>query len=271
MALPKRGLALLLGLVSTGSARADVEGRVVEYRQGDTVLEGFLAYDTKGPARKPGVLVVHDWTGVGPYVKRRAEQLAAMGYVAFAADIYGKGVRPKDPKEASATASLYRKDRLLLRARVVAALDELRRQPNVIPGQIAAIGFCFGGTTVLELARSGADVVGVVSFHGGLDSPTPADGKNIKGKVLLLHGADDPFVPDAQVKALEDELRGAGVDWQLVKYGGAVHSFTIPDAGSDNSKGAAYNASADRRSWRAMEDFFAEVFVAGGKPPPRPP
>jgi len=264
MALAKRSMALILGLVSSGPARAEVQGRTVDYKQGETVLEGFLAYDSQGPAKRPGVLIVHDWTGVGPYVKKRAEQLARMGYVAFAADIYGKGVRPASPKEAAATAGIYRKDRQLLRARVVAALAELRKQPNVLPDQIAAIGFCFGGTTVLELARAGADVVGVVSFHGGLDSPTPADGKNIKAKVLLLHGADDPFVPDAQVKALEDELRGGGVDWQLVKYGGAVHSFTIPDAGSDNSKGAAYNASAERRSWKAMEDFFAEVFVGRG-------
>ena len=261
MTVVQRGVVLAVGLFSSAGARAEVRTRVVEYRQGDTVLEGFLAYDDKGPPRKPGVLIVHDWTGVGPYVKRRAEQLAQMGYVAFAADVYGKGVRPAGPKEAAAAAGPLRADRKLLRARVLASLDELRRQPNVLPGQIAAIGYCFGGTTVLELARSGADVAGVVSFHGGLDSPTPADGKNIKAKVLVLHGADDPYVPEAQVKALEDELRGGGVDWQLVKYSGAVHSFTNPEAGNDNSKGAAYNAAADRRSWKAMEDFFAEIFA----------
>jgi dienelactone hydrolase len=233
----------------------------VEYKQGDTVLEGFLAYESGGPARKPGVLVVHDWLGVSDDTRKRAEQLARMGYVAFAADVYGKGVRPANGKEAAPLAGKYKADRNLLRARVMAGFDELARQPNVEPDRIAAIGYCFGGTTVLELARAGAKVVGVVSFHGGLDSPTPADGKNIKGKVLALHGADDPFVSKADLEAFEQELRAAGVDWQLVKYGGAVHSFTIVGAGNDNSKGAAYNATADRRSWKAMEAFFAEIFA----------
>jgi dienelactone hydrolase len=240
-------------------ARAEIVTRTVEYRAGDTVLEGLLSYDTAGPARKPGVLVIHDWMGVGPNVRRRAEQLAALGYVAFGADVYGKGVRPASAKEAAALAGKYKSDRALLRSRVAAALAELRRQPNVLASRVAAIGYCFGGTAALELARSGADVAGVVTFHGGLDSPTPADARAIKAKILVLHGADDPFVPPAQVQAFEDEMRGGGVDWQLVLYSGAVHSFTIPDAGNDNSKGAAYNAAADRRSWEAMKSFFAEV------------
>ena len=255
-------VAAALGLLVT-TARAEIVTKVVEYKQGDTVLEGFLAYESGGPARKPGVLVVHDWLGVSADTRKRAEQLARMGYVAFAADIYGKGVRPATGKEAGPLAGKYKADRKLLRERVVAGFDELARQPNVDPDRIAAIGYCFGGTTVLELARAGAKVVGVVSFHGGLDSPTPADGKNIKGKVLALHGADDPFVSEADLKAFEQELRSNGVDWQLVKYGGAVHSFTIVGAGNDNSKGAAYNAKADRRSWKAMEDFFAEIFAKG--------
>lgn len=255
-------VAAALGLLVT-TARAEIVTRTVEYKQGDTVLEGFLAYEAGGPARKPGVLVVHDWLGVSADTRKRAEQLARMGFVAFAADVYGKGVRPASGKEAAPLAGKYKADRALLRARVMAGFDELARQPNVDPARIAAIGYCFGGTTVLELARAGAKVVGVVSFHGGLDSPNPADGKNIKGKVLALHGADDPFVSEADLKAFEQELRSNGVDWQLVKYGGAVHSFTIVGAGNDNSKGAAYNAAADRRSWKAMEDFFAEIFAKG--------
>lgn len=246
--------------LSAATARGEVVTRNVEYRQGETVLEGYLAYDNQGATRKPGVLVVHEWTGLGPYVKSRAEQLARLGYAAFAADIYGKGVRPSNPKDASATSSKYKADRPLLRARVLAGLAELRRQPNVLESKVAAIGYCFGGTTVLELGRAGGDVVGIVSFHGGLDSPTPADAKNIKGKVLALTGADDPNVPESQVKAFEEEMRAGGVDWQLVKYGGAVHSFTNPEAGNDPSKGAAYNASADRRSWQAMKSFLDEVF-----------
>jgi dienelactone hydrolase len=249
-----------LALLFSMQASAEIKTRTIEYRQGDTVLEGFLAYDTAGPARKPGVLIVHEWTGLGPYVKSRAEQLARLGYVAFAADIYGKGVRPNNPKDAGATAAIYKNDRTLLRERVNAGLEELRRQQGIDSGRIAAIGYCFGGTTVLELARSGADVKGIVSFHGGLDTPSPQDAKNIRSKVLALHGADDPYVPAEQVKAFEDEMRGGNVDWQLVKYSKAVHSFTNPDAGNDNSKGAAYNAEADRRSWEEMKSFFKEIF-----------
>lgn len=254
-------VAAALGLFTMSTARAEIVTRTVEYKQGETVLEGVLAYDTAGPARKPGVLVVPDWMGVTATTRKKVEQLAAMGYVAFAADVYGKGVRPASGKEAGPLAGSYKKDRPLLRARVVAGFDELARQPNVEKDRIAAIGYCFGGTTAIELARAGAGVVAVVSFHGGLDSPTPADGKNIKGKILALHGADDPFVPAADLAAFEQEMRANGVDWQLVKYGGSVHSFTNPAAGNDNSKGNAYNASADRRSWKAMEDFFAEVLT----------
>lgn len=149
----------LLVVLST-AASAEVLTRTVEYRQGDTLLEGYLAYDTDGLARKPGVLIVHEWTGLGPYVKQRAEQLARLGYVAFAADIYGKGVRPDNPKDAGATASIYKNNRPLLRQRVAAGLEALRRQPGLDPARVAAIGYCFGGTTVLELARSGADLKG---------------------------------------------------------------------------------------------------------------
>jgi dienelactone hydrolase len=260
MMTPIQAAALAVLAMTATPTLAEVRTRTVEYKQGDTVLEGFLAYDTGGPARKPGVLVVHEWTGVNPYVKQRAEQLAALGYVALAVDVYGKGIRPATPQEMGKEAGKYKGDRALFRARLQAGLAELEKQPNVDPKRIAAIGYCFGGTGALELARSGAPVAGVVSFHGGLDSPAPADAKNVKGKVLVLHGADDPYVPEAQVKGFEDEMRAAGVDWVLVKYSGAVHSFTNPGAGNDNSKGAAYNASADRRSWEAMKAFLAEIF-----------
>jgi dienelactone hydrolase len=210
-------------------------------------------------------VVVHDWMGVSDDTKMRAEQLAQLGYTAFVADIYGKDVHPKDAKEAGEQAGKYKGDRALLRKRVIAALDQLKKQKTVNHSQLAVIGYCFGGTTALELARSGADIKGAVSFHGGLDSPTPADGKKIKAKVLALHGADDPYVPADQVRAFEDEMRAGGVDWELVKYSKAVHAFTVKGAGNDNSKGAAYNAEADRRSWQAMKDFFAEIFANGGK------
>jgi dienelactone hydrolase len=185
--------------------------------------------------------------------------LARLGYVAFASDIYGKGVLAKDAKEAAALAGIYLGDRKLLRARASAGLDVLRNRPEVDPKRLAAIGYCFGGTTVLELARSGADLASVVSFHGLLNTQTPGDARNINGKVLVLHGGDDPYVPMKQVEAFQEEMRNGGVDWQFVTYGGAVHRFTNPEAGNDNSKGAAYNERADRRSWEAMKDFFAET------------
>lgn len=250
-------LPLLLAMALLPAA--DLTTRTIEYTQGDAVLEGVLTFDPAGPAKRPGIVVVPNWMGVGPRARESAEKLARLGYVALVADIYGKGVRPASGKEAGVLAGKYKGDRPLLRARVNAALDLLKRQPNVDTTRLGAIGYCFGGTSALELARSGAPVLGVVSFHGGLGSPTPADARQIKGKVLALHGADDPYVPEAEVKGFEDEMRAAGVDWQLVKYSNAVHSFTDLDAGSDNSKGAAYNASADRRSWEAMKDFFAEA------------
>jgi dienelactone hydrolase len=240
-------------------ARAQVKTEVVEYRHGDVVLEGYLAYDAALSGKRPGVLVVHEWMGHNPYVRKRAEQLAGLGYVAFALDMYGKGVRAKDAKEAAALAGKYKGDRPLMRARAGAGLDVLRKQARVDPSRLAVIGYCFGGTAALELARGGADLVSAVTFHGGLDTPTPGDARNIKGKVLALHGGDDPFVPMKQVEEFQEEMRKGGVDWQFVSFGGAVHSFTNPEAGSDNSKGVAYNERADRRSWEAMKTFFAET------------
>jgi len=252
-------LAACLAAAAVPSAHAEMKTEVVEYRQGDVALEGYLAYDDSFQGKRPGILVAHEWYGHNRYVRRRAEELARLGYVAFALDMYGKGVLAKDAKEAAALSGIYKGDRALMRARAAAGLDVLRKRPEVDTARLAAIGYCFGGTTVLELARSGADLKAVVSFHGGLDTPTPADARNIKGKVLAMQGGDDPFVPAKQVEAFEDEMRKGGVDWQFITYGGAVHSFTNPDSGNDNSKGAAYNERADRRSWEAMKVFFDET------------
>jgi dienelactone hydrolase len=245
-------------LLVTASLHAAIQSKTVTYQQGDTTLEGVLVWDDAVSGPRPGVLVVHQWLGLTEYEQRRATMLAQLGYVAFCADIYGQGVRPTNTAAAGAEATKYKTDRALLRARVNAGLEQLRKSELVDPRRLAAIGYCFGGTTVLELARSGADVKGVVSFHGGLDSPAPADGRNIKGAVLVCHGADDPFEKPEDLTAFESEMRDAKVDWRLIKYGGAVHSFTQPDPGFVNP-GARYNEKADKRSWEDMKRFLAEV------------
>ncbi len=246
-------------LVCTTAVFAEVKVETIEYKSGDAVCEGYLAYDPAQAGTKPGVLIIHDWMGNGPFSKKKAEDLAALGYVAFAGDIYGKGVRPKDAGEASKQAGKFKGDRALLRARVNAALDAFKATNKVNADHIAVMGFCFGGTTALELGRSGAAIKGIVSFHGGLTNPTPADAKNIVCKTLILHGSDDPFVKPEEVAAFKKEMEDAKVPYQFVGYPGAVHGFTNPAAGSDNSKGAAYNEAADKASWTAMKEFFAEV------------
>lgn len=247
-------------LLGAAPASQELVTRTIEYKQGDVVCEGFVAYPKDAKGKLPGVLICHQWMGMGDYEKRRAEETARLGYVAFALDIYGKGVRPTEVPDAAKTATGYKNDRPLLRARALAGLEALRAVEQVDPKKLAVMGYCFGGTTALEVARSGADVAGAVSFHGDLSSPTPDDAKKIKGKVVAYHGADDPFVPAAQVTAFEEEMRKAGVDWQLVAFGGAVHSFTLKHAGNDNSKGSAYNEKADVRSWEMYKDFLAEIF-----------
>jgi dienelactone hydrolase len=231
-----------------------------EYRHDSTLCEGYWAWDDAKKGKRPGILVAHEWTGLQDYVKKRCEMLAQLGYVAFAADIFGQGVRAKSFPECEQISAPYYKDRALTRGRARAALEILQGHPEVDRAKIASIGYCFGGIVALELARSGADIAGTVSFHGQLNTPNPADAKNIKGKVLVLHGAIDPVVPPAEVAAFEKEMEDAKVDWQLVSYGGAVHTFTnwnLPTTGMP----AAYNEKADKRSWLAMQNFFAEIFA----------
>jgi len=254
---PRAFLSLLL-FVAT-ALRAEITTTAVEYTTGGVTCEGLHVVESTKAGKLPSVLIIHQWTGVSENEKMRAKMLAELGYNVFVADIYGKGVRPQPP-ESGRVAGKYKTDRKLYRERLLAGLEQLRKTPQADPTQIAAIGYCFGGTGVIELARSGAMVKGIVSFHGGLDSPAPADGKNIKGKVLALHGADDPFVPAKELAAFEQEMKDAGVDFKLVQYPGAVHAFTQKAAGNDNSKGAAYNESADKASWEEMNQFFERLF-----------
>jgi dienelactone hydrolase len=250
-------LSLLLILaVSPGYAK--VITQTVEYQDGDQALEGYLAYDDSIQGKRPGILVVHEWNGLGHYVQSRAKQLAKLGYVAFAADIYGKGIRPSTMDECKAESGKFYADRKLLRERVNAGLQQLENNQMVDTARVAAIGYCFGGTTVLELGRSGAPVAGIVSFHGGLSNPVPADDQNIKAKVLVCQGGADQFTL-GDVPAFKKSLEDAKVDYQFISYPGAVHGFTNPD-----NKGTVpnikYDADADKKSWRAMKDFFKKIF-----------
>jgi len=252
----------MTGLLVVGwlNAQAQLHTETITYQQGTTTLKGYLVYDTAITGPRPGVLVVHEWWGLNDYARSRADQLARLGYVALAVDMYGNGVTASSMEAAGALATTLKSDRPLMRERINAALTTLKAQPQADARRVAAIGYCFGGTTVLELARSGADLAGVVSFHGALDTPHPDDAKNIRCKVLAQHGADDPYVTAAQVAAFQEEMRQADVDWQLNVFGDAVHGFTNPQNGSDKAKGVAYNEKADRRSWADMQRFFAEIF-----------
>jgi dienelactone hydrolase len=249
-------MATLLLAVTAG--RAAIHTEMISYKCDDTVCEGFLAYDDAVPGKRPGVLVIHEWLGLNDYAKKRATMLAELGYVAFACDMYGKGVRGKGPEDGPKLSAPLKENRFLMRARATAGLATLRAQEKVDPTKVAAIGYCFGGTSALELARGGANLAGVVAFHAGLSTTLPAKRGQLKAKVLACHGADDPHVPSAEVQAFEDEMQKAGAAWQLITYGNAVHGFTNP-AANDKAHGVAYNAEADRDSWRAMKDFFADV------------
>jgi dienelactone hydrolase len=248
---------LLFSLLISGAAMAKIKTQKVEYKSGDLTFEGFMAYDTTYKGKLPGVMVVHNWMGVSAETESKVIELAKLGYIAFAGDIYGKGVRPSNSKEAGELATKYKSDLKLLRERANLAITELRKMSNIDSKKIFVLGYCFGGTTAIEVARSGADILGAVSFHGGL-TPSSED-KNIKGKVLVLHGAIDPYVPQKDIDGFLKGMNEAKVDYQMVAYANAVHSFTEKAAGEDNSKGAAYNELADKRSWVAMKEFLREL------------
>lgn len=250
-----RAIMFALVLLMGGNAMA---GEAAIYKDGDVTLEGYLARTDKPNA--PIVMIVHQWKGLGDYEKGRADMLAKEGYNAFAIDMYGQGVRPKDKSEAGDFSGKYKNDVPLARRRLEAALNYARDLDKVDNMRIGIIGYCFGGTMALELARSGADIKSVVSFHGGLSTPEPVKTPGvIKASINIQHGADDPHVPPAQVRAFLDEMVAAQADWVFTEYAGAVHSFTEKEAGNDPSTGAAYNEKADKRSWRAALDFLKET------------
>jgi dienelactone hydrolase len=248
-------LALVITVFGASQVQAALKTQTVVYKQGDTIMQGYLTYDDSYTGKRPGVVVFPEWWGLNEYPKMRADMLAKLGYVAFAADVYGNGLVAKDAQDAGSLATKYKGDRALMRDRAKAALATLKSQPNVDLSRVGAIGYCFGGTAALELARSGADIKSVVSFHGGLSTPTPQDARNIKAQILVLHGADDPFVSPDEVAAFEKEMKEAAVNYEVIKYPGAVHGFTNP-ANKGDLVGAKYNAEADTKSWQAMKEFF---------------
>lgn len=237
-----------------------IVSNTVDYLDGETLLEGFFAYDEAIEGARPVVLIHHAWGGRDEFVAGKAVKLAELGYLAFATDMYGKGVRGGSPEENGRLMSPFMQDRAKLQRRLLAALAAVKLMPWADNGKIAAMGFCFGGLCALDLARTGADLRGVVSFHGLLVAPDNIPDPKIKAKVLVLHGHDDPMVPPDQVLALQTELSKAGADWQVHTYGGTLHAFTNPVA-NDPAFGTVYQPVADQRSWRAMQNFFEEIFA----------
>jgi dienelactone hydrolase len=236
-----------------------IKVRSLEYRHGDATLEGVLAWDDTWQSPMPGVMISHAWGGQGAFEAEKAQRLAEVGYVGFALDLYGKGVRGRNPDENAKLMHPFLEDRALLQARMQESLNVFRAQKEVDKSRVAVMGFCFGGLCALDLARTGADVRGAVSFHGLFTPPGNTAGRRIKAKILALHGNDDPMVPVEQVVGLEKEMTQAGADWQIHVYGNAVHAFTNPEA-NDPKRGTVYNEAADRRSWQALLNFLEEIF-----------
>jgi dienelactone hydrolase len=248
----------------TAMASAAIKTETVEYKAGDIKLKGFLAYDDASTDKRPAVIIVPEWWGLNDYVKRRAQDVAKLGYVAFAADMYGDGKTTTDAKEAGQLAGAVKGDLTLELARAQAAMDVLKSRPQTDASRIAAMGYCFGGSVALDMARAGWPLAGVVSFHGALKTNKPAEAGKITAHVMALHGAEDPMVPPADVAAFQDEMRKAKADWVFTSYANAVHAFTNPDADKFGIPGVSYNEKADMRSWEAMKSFFNEVFHVGG-------
>ncbi|MCG6892626.1 MAG: dienelactone hydrolase family protein [Desulfobacteraceae bacterium] len=250
---------LLIAFGSVATAGAAVVGQTVGYTHDGVQLEGYLAYDDAATGKRPGVLVVHEWWGLNDYARSRARQLAELGYVAFALDMYGKGKVTRHPEQASEWMKTVNRDVEGWRARAAAGLAILRDDPRVDASRLAAIGYCFGGATVQQLAYAGAELKAVVSFHGALVPPPEPSSVDFSGSILICHGADDPFAKPEQVQQFLAAMGKTRLDWQMVFYGGARHSFTNPEADQVGMEALRYNARADMRSWQDMRQLFDEV------------
>jgi dienelactone hydrolase len=257
--------ALVMEMVGVGVAAAEpkIVGKTVDYSAQGVVMKGYLAYDENVKGKRPGVLVVHEWWGLNNYARKRARMLAELGYTALAVDMYGEGKVATHPDHAGKFASEVMKHFDVAKARFIAAMDFLKQQPTIDSTRIAAIGYCFGGGVVLDMARDGADLKGVVSFHGELTAVKPAQPGAIKAKILVLNGGADKFITPDQIEAFKQEMKAAGADFKFVSYPGAVHSFTNPEADALGKKfnlPIAYNAKADKESWNEMKKFLSAVF-----------
>ncbi|MEE3373508.1 MAG: dienelactone hydrolase family protein [Planctomycetota bacterium] len=253
-------LPLLVLALSGAAVRGEIQTRAIEYRDQDVTLAGHLAWDDAVSGKRPGILVVHEWWGLNNYARSRAEQLAKLGYVAFALDMYGKGKLTEHPQQAGEWASAIRKNTQAWQQRARAGLDVLRQQATVDHSQLAAIGYCFGGSTVLQLAYGGEPLRGVVSFHGSLPVASPAQLKKLTAGILVCHGAADAFIPAEQIDKFRGALSQSSADWQMIYYAGARHSFTNPGADQRGIENIKYDKRADQRSWSHMKTFFAELF-----------
>ena len=236
-----------------------IQTKQIEYRDGDILLEAYMAYDDSSSDHRPGVLISHAWGGRGEHEESKAERLAELGYVGFALDLYGKGVQGSDPKQNQALMQPLLDDREMLQRRMQLALSIMRKQKEVDSERVAAMGFCFGGLCVLDLARTGADILGAASFHGLFSAPGNTGDNKISAKVLVMHGWDDPMATPDQVLSLADELTSMDADWQIHAYGNTMHAFTNTAADNEDM-GTVYNEDADRRSWQSLQLFLAEIF-----------
>jgi len=256
-------LILVSGVVTGVNGEPKVQGTTAEYSAQGVAMKGYLAYDESVKAKRAGVLVVPEWWGLNDYARRRARMLAELGYTALAVDMYGEGKMVTTPDEAGKLSLEAMKNFEVTKARFMAALDFLKGQPMVDPNHIAAIGYCFGGGVVLNMARQGVDLNGVVSFHGGLNTVKPAQPSNIRAKLLVLNGGADKFITPEQIEAFKQEMKAAGAKFQFISYPGALHSFTNPEAtelGKKFNMPIAYDPQADKESWDEMKRFFGVIF-----------
>ena len=256
-------IALVAEVAGSAMAEPDIKGKEVSYSSGSTVMKGYLAYDKNIKGKRPGILIVHEWWGHNEYVRNRARMLAKMGYAALAVDMYGDGRQAMHPEDAGKFSSEVMNNFDTAKSRFTAAVDYIKKQNIVNPGEIAAIGYCFGGGVVLNMARQGVDLKGVASFHGSLASVKPAQSGSVKAKILVLHGEDDKFSTIDQINAFKKEMKDAGADFQFITYPGAMHGFTNPETDAYAKKfnlPLGYNAEADKKSWEELGKFLIQIF-----------